>query len=83
VLVGTFSTEPEAHAVERRLSARAGYVAVIARPAEPPNAAGFSVLVGRYPDMNQAQVMRDALAGQEGFADARVVRTVESTRSQQ
>lgn len=82
VLVGTFATEPEAREVERRLlSARAASVTVVARRAEPPAAEGFSVLVGHYADVNQAQQVRDTLASQEGFADARVVRAVESTGS--
>jgi general secretion pathway protein A len=75
VLVGTFATEPEARDVERRLS-NVPDVTVVARRAEPSSAAGFSVLVGRYPDMNQAQQARDKLAGENGFAGARVVRTV-------
>lgn len=83
VLVGTFATEPEAREVERRLSARAGYVTVVARRTEPPGADGFSVLVGRYADMNQAQQARDKLAGEDGFAGARVVRTVDGAGSRQ
>jgi len=83
VLVGTFATEPEAREVERRLSGHAGDVTVVARRAEPPGADAFSVLVGRYPDMTHAQQARDKLAGEEGFAGARVVRTVEGAGSQQ
>lgn len=83
VLIGTFATEPEAREVERRVSARGQYVTVVGRRAEPPSAAGFSVLVGRYADMTQAQQVRDTLASQHGFADARVVRTVESVGAHQ
>lgn len=83
VLVGTFATEPEAREVEQRLSTRAAYVTVVARSGEPPDAGAFSVLVGRYSDMNQAQQARDKLADEDGFAGARVVRTVDGAGARQ
>jgi general secretion pathway protein A len=74
VLVGTFVTEPEARAVERRLSGR-GYSTIVARGGEQPGSEGYNVLVGQYGDVTQAQQALDGLAAQEGFAEARIVRT--------
>lgn len=83
VLVGTFATEPEAREVERRLADRGAYTTVVMRQAEAQSPDGYSVLVGRFQDMNQAEQARYKLAGEGGFADARVVRTVEGAGSQQ
>ncbi|MBI3400876.1 MAG: AAA family ATPase [Acidobacteria bacterium] len=83
VLVGTFATEPEAREVEQRLADRGAYTTVVARQAEAQRPGGYSVLVGRFQDVNQAEQARHQLAGEGGFADARVVRTVEGAGSQQ
>jgi general secretion pathway protein A len=77
VLVDTFPTELEAREVERRLVGR-GYAAVVARRSAPPAADVYSVLVGPLPTMGVAQQTRDRLAAEQGFAEARIVRTIAS-----
>ncbi len=74
VLVGNFPTEPAAREVESRLAGR-GFSTVVARNSEQGTTEAYSVLVGHFADMAQAQQVRDGLASQEGFADARIVRT--------
>jgi general secretion pathway protein A len=78
VLVGTFATEPEARAVERRLSGR-GYSTMVARGGQQPGSEGYNVLVGQYADVTQARQALDGLAAQDGFAEARIVRTAGGT----
>ena len=82
VLVATFLTEPEAREAERRLAGR-GYSTVVARRAEPPAREGYSVLVGRFQEMAQAQQVRDRVAAEDGFAGARIVRTINGSGLQQ
>jgi len=81
VLVGTFETESEARELERRLADRGAYTTVVAQKGEAQNPDGYSVLVGRFQDVNQAEQARVRLAGEEGFAGARVVRTVDGPGS--
>jgi general secretion pathway protein A len=74
VLIGTFPTEPEARAIERQLMDR-GFSPIVARSSEQGTGEGYSVLVGRYADIAQAQQARDGLASQGGFGAARIVQT--------
>jgi general secretion pathway protein A len=76
LLVGSFSTEPEARALEQRLAAR-GVTGIVARAAQA-GAGTFNVLVGHYGDAMEAQQALDGLTAQEGFASARIVRTADS-----
>lgn len=80
VLVGTFSTEPEAREVERRLAGR-GYTTMVARAAAAADTDRYSVLVGGFAEMADAQRVRDDLATRDGFAAARIVRAVNAPGS--
>jgi len=78
VLVGTFATEPEARAVERNLTGR-GYTAMVARGAGPQGRASYSVLVGQFQKMAEAEAARNGLVANHGFGTARIVRTVDAS----
>ncbi len=75
VLVGTFATQPDARAVERRL-VDGGYATMVAQRSLQPGGDGYGVLVGPLRDLVQAQQVRDGLAGQYGFVGVRIVRMV-------
>jgi cell division septation protein DedD len=74
VLVGAFPTEPAAQEVATRLSNR-GLSTVVARSSERGTGGTYSVLIGHFADMAQAQQVRDGLASEEGFAGAQIVQT--------
>jgi len=76
VLIGTFVTEAEARTMEQRLVQR-GYAAAVARQPAAGGPGSFSLLVGRFVGMSRAEETRDRLVREEGFTDARIVRTSE------
>jgi general secretion pathway protein A len=80
VLVGSFSTDGEARDVERRLAGR-GYTTVVARAATQGGRDRFSVLIGGFADMADAQRVRDDLVNRDGFAAARIVRAVNAAET--
>jgi general secretion pathway protein A len=80
VLVGSFSTETEARDVERRLAGR-GYPTVVARAATQAGRDRFSVLLGGFAEMADAERVRDDLVNRDGFAAARIVRAVNAAEA--
>lgn len=76
LLVGTYSTEDQARAVERQLSTR-GYRPFVTVRAGQRGERNYGVLVGRFREVEEARQTRDRLTTEEGFNEVKVVRVVE------
>jgi hypothetical protein len=66
--------------VERRLAGR-GYTTIVARAATQAGRDRFSVLVGGFAEMSDAERVRDDLVNRDGFAAARIVRAVNTAEA--